>query len=86
MKVKRGDRELLTTQIFVRGHDGNLRDGVYGGLRDLVDRDELRVVRLDHRAAVHEKRAELTGDESERARLLTFVIVGAGATGAPGLT
>lgn len=38
-KVKKGDRELLTSQFMVRGHEGNLRDGVYGGVRDLVDRE-----------------------------------------------
>lgn len=38
-KVKKGDRELLTSQFMVRGHEGNLRDGVYSGVRDLVDRE-----------------------------------------------
>ncbi len=38
-KVKKGDRELLTSQFMVRGEEGNLRDGVYGGVRDLVDRE-----------------------------------------------
>jgi protocatechuate 3,4-dioxygenase beta subunit len=39
VKVKRGDRELLTSQIFIRGHEGNARDGVLSGVRDLVDRE-----------------------------------------------
>ena len=39
VKVLKGDRELLTTQIFVRDHAGNRRDGVYAGVRDLVDRE-----------------------------------------------
>ena len=39
VKVKRGDRELLTTQIFVRGHEGNARDGIFRSTRDLVDRE-----------------------------------------------
>jgi protocatechuate 3,4-dioxygenase beta subunit len=39
VKVKRGERELLTTQIFIRGHEGNARDGVFNGARDLVDRE-----------------------------------------------
>lgn len=39
VKVKRGDRDVLTTQIFVRGDEGNARDGVYAGLRDLIDRE-----------------------------------------------
>lgn len=41
VKVKRGERELLTTQIFVRGHDGNARDGILSSARDLVDRELL---------------------------------------------
>jgi len=38
-KVKKRDRELLTTQLLVRGHPGNSRDGVYGDTRDLIDRE-----------------------------------------------
>jgi protocatechuate 3,4-dioxygenase beta subunit len=38
-KVKKGNRELLTSQIFVRGHAGNARDGVFNGIRDLIDRE-----------------------------------------------
>ncbi|MFO1044001.1 MAG: protocatechuate 3,4-dioxygenase [Planctomycetaceae bacterium] len=41
IKVKRGDRELITTQIFVRGDAGNARDGVFLGVRDIVDRELL---------------------------------------------
>lgn len=39
VKVKKGDRELLTTQILVRGHEGNARDNIYNGVRDLIDRE-----------------------------------------------
>lgn len=39
VKVKKGDRDLLITQIFVRGHEGNARDGVYSGVGDLIDRE-----------------------------------------------
>lgn len=39
VKVKQGDRELLTTQFMIRNHPGNLRDGVYSGVGDLVDRE-----------------------------------------------
>jgi len=39
VKVKKGDRDLLTTQIFIRNHDGNRTDGVFLGMRDLVDRE-----------------------------------------------
>jgi len=38
-KVKKGDRELITTQLLVRGNPGNARDGVYSGVRDLIDRE-----------------------------------------------
>jgi protocatechuate 3,4-dioxygenase beta subunit len=38
-KIKKGDRELLTTQLFIRGYPGNARDGVYGGVGDLIDRE-----------------------------------------------
>ncbi len=38
-KVKQGDRDLLTSQIFIRGHAGNARDGVFAGLRDVIDRE-----------------------------------------------
>ena len=43
VKVKRGDRDLLTTQFLIRGHEGNVRDGVYSGLGDLIDRELLLV-------------------------------------------
>jgi len=39
VKVKRGDREVLTTQIFIRGHEGNARDGVFSGSGDAIDRE-----------------------------------------------
>lgn len=42
VKLKQGDRELLTTQIFVRGNPGNQRDGVYSSAGDLVDRELLQ--------------------------------------------
>ncbi len=38
-KVKQGDRELLTSQLLIRGHEGNRRDNIFGGTRDLVDRE-----------------------------------------------
>ncbi|MEX0642288.1 MAG: protocatechuate 3,4-dioxygenase, partial [Pirellulales bacterium] len=33
-KVKKGDKELLTTQLYVKGHGGNERDGIYRSVRD----------------------------------------------------
>jgi protocatechuate 3,4-dioxygenase beta subunit len=34
VKVKRGDRELLTTQCYVNGHPGNARDGILRRIPD----------------------------------------------------
>ena len=39
VKVMRGDRELLTTQLFVNGHPQNRTDGVLRGIRDPIDRE-----------------------------------------------
>lgn len=38
-KVSRGERELLTSQIFVAGHEGQKSDGVFSGIRDPLDRE-----------------------------------------------
>jgi protocatechuate 3,4-dioxygenase beta subunit len=38
-KVKRGDRTLLTSQIFISGHASNARDGIYRGVGGIVDRE-----------------------------------------------
>lgn len=38
-KVNKGGRTLLTSQIFVAGAPGNLRDGVFLGNRDPIDRE-----------------------------------------------
>ena len=43
VKVKKGNQELLTSQIFINGHPGNQRDGVFGGIRDLIDRELVQV-------------------------------------------
>lgn len=37
-KVLKGDRELLTSQIFIEGHPGNRQDGVFRGLRNPLER------------------------------------------------
>jgi protocatechuate 3,4-dioxygenase beta subunit len=39
VKVKKGDRELLTTQIFVSGHPQNRTDGVLSGVRGIFERE-----------------------------------------------
>jgi protocatechuate 3,4-dioxygenase, beta subunit len=42
-RVKKGEKELLTTQLYVKGHAGNDRDGVYRSLRDAKARDSITV-------------------------------------------
>ena len=42
IKLKKGDRELLTTQLFIRGHEGNAKDGIFYSTRDLIDRELLQ--------------------------------------------
>lgn len=39
VKVKKGNRELLTTQIFIAGHPQNDRDGVFRGLNGIVEKE-----------------------------------------------
>lgn len=39
IKVKLKDREVLTTQLVIRGHEGNARDGIFSQAGDLIDRE-----------------------------------------------
>jgi protocatechuate 3,4-dioxygenase beta subunit len=39
VKVKRGDRELLTTQLFINGHPQNRNDMIFRDLRDAFERE-----------------------------------------------
>jgi protocatechuate 3,4-dioxygenase beta subunit len=55
IKVKKGDRELLTTQLLMRGHEGNARDGVYAGVGDLIDRE---LILADFKAVPESKTGE----------------------------
>jgi protocatechuate 3,4-dioxygenase, beta subunit len=34
VKVKKAGKELLTTQCYIKGHEQNLKDGIYRSLRD----------------------------------------------------
>lgn len=43
VKIKKGDRELLTTQLFINGHPQNARDGIFRGIRDPLDRKRVQV-------------------------------------------
>jgi protocatechuate 3,4-dioxygenase beta subunit len=42
-KIKRGERELLTTQLFIAGDSGNNRDGIFRSLRNPLDRELVQV-------------------------------------------
>ncbi len=42
-KIKRGDRELLVTQLFIAGNAGNARDGIYRGAGGIVERELVTV-------------------------------------------
>ena len=33
-RSRRGGRELLTTQCYIKGHPGNEKDGVWKGIKD----------------------------------------------------
>src|SRR5262245_27496207 len=39
VKVKKGERELLTTQLFINGHPQNDRDGVFRGVGGALERE-----------------------------------------------
>jgi protocatechuate 3,4-dioxygenase, beta subunit len=43
VKIKRGDRELLTTQCYIKGHPQNDRDGILRGIRDARARESVLV-------------------------------------------
>src|SRR5437016_3152406 len=57
VKVKKGDKELLTTQIFVNGHAQNRRDGVLRGVRDPFERE---LVLVDFKPIKESKIGELS--------------------------
>jgi protocatechuate 3,4-dioxygenase beta subunit len=42
-KIKHGGKELLVTQCYIRGEQGNERDGVYRGIRDPKARESVTV-------------------------------------------
>jgi len=39
LRVNQNGREMLTTQLFIAGYPSNVRDGVFRGIRDVVDRE-----------------------------------------------
>jgi protocatechuate 3,4-dioxygenase beta subunit len=42
-KIKRGGKELLVTQCYIKGHPGNARDGIYQSIRDAKQRDSVTI-------------------------------------------
>jgi protocatechuate 3,4-dioxygenase beta subunit len=42
-KIKRGSKELLTTQCYVKGEPANERDGIYRSIRDPKARDAVTI-------------------------------------------
>src|SRR5580692_10586373 len=59
VKVKKGGKELLTTQLFVNGHQQNKSDGVLRGVRDVVDRE---LVLVDFKPIKESKIGELSAN------------------------
>lgn len=59
VKVSRGDKELLTSQIMIRGHEGNLRDGVFRQAGDLIDRE---LIQTDFKPVMESKIGELAAN------------------------
>ena len=57
VKVKKGGKELLTTQLFINGHPQNKSDGVLGGIRDPLDRE---LVLVDFKPVKDSKIGELS--------------------------
>jgi protocatechuate 3,4-dioxygenase, beta subunit len=57
VKVKKGGKELLTTQIFVNGHEQNKTDMVLRGIRDPFDRE---LVLVDFKPIKESKIGELS--------------------------
>jgi protocatechuate 3,4-dioxygenase beta subunit len=43
VKVRKGSKELLTTQCYIKGDPSNDRDGIYRGLRDPKQRDAVTI-------------------------------------------
>jgi protocatechuate 3,4-dioxygenase beta subunit len=42
-KVRRGGKDLLTTQCYIKGHPGNANDGIWKNLREGRERDSVTV-------------------------------------------
>ena len=58
-KIKKSDKELLTSQLFIAGHAGNKNDGVFRGLRDPIERE---LVQVDFKPIKESKIGELSAN------------------------
>jgi protocatechuate 3,4-dioxygenase beta subunit len=43
VKVKRNGKELLTTQLYIKGHPGNAKDGIYNSVKDAKQKEAITV-------------------------------------------
>ncbi|MFO0937229.1 MAG: protocatechuate 3,4-dioxygenase [Gemmataceae bacterium] len=59
VKVKKNGKELLCTQCYIAGHPGNPKDGVYQGIKDAKQRDN---VTIDFAKLKDSKLGELTAN------------------------
>lgn len=58
MKVKRGGKDLLTTQCYVKGHPQNANDGIF---RNVKDQRILDAISVDYQPLKNSKIGELAG-------------------------
>ena len=58
-KIKKGEKELLTSQILINGHPNNTRDNVFLELRDPIDRE---LVLVDFKPVKESKIGELSAN------------------------
>jgi protocatechuate 3,4-dioxygenase, beta subunit len=58
VKVKQRNKELLTTQCYVKGHEGNMKDGVLKGIKDAK---VLESIMVDYRPVEGSKVGEVQG-------------------------
>lgn len=42
-KIRKSGKELLTTQCYIKGHSGNMKDGIYRSIRDAKARDSISI-------------------------------------------
>src|SRR6478735_3868094 len=42
-RISKGGKELLTTQLFIRGYAGNKQDGIFRNIKDPIDRELVSV-------------------------------------------